>query len=296
MGLFTGKGVRSNWGADHLDVMARQFKWNDSIRETKLYNPIFQAPLLDDLYDPSKIDITYLPINIKVGSEATPLGLAVVEELIRRSPHRIISKKCTCRDAHNCEKFPAEDTGCIHIGNGTWEESDELCTHATVEEAIAHLHKCVDMGLVPFIGRVMYDHIYWDVAMDNPFLTVCMCCECCCTNFKAYRSGIQDRSEIAFNGFKPLTGWKVSIDAEKCVGCNTCNKVCFTHCIGVPEGGKVSVWDASRCKACGQCELNCPTKAITVSLDDPKKAVDELLARLDPKVGGLPLDEIKIDF
>ena len=284
------KGARSTWTAEHLETMARDFKLRSIKTESKLYRPSMAA-YMTATYQPEMLDTTFLPPMVSVGSEGTPLPIAVIEELIRRSPHRIISKTCTCRDAHNCENH-SKFIGCIHIGANTAEESDELCHHATVEEAIEHLHKAVDDGLMPFIGHVFFDHLFWDVNFASPFLTVCFCCECCCTNFNAHRYGMIQGD--AQNRFKKLNGLQVHVDANKCIGCGTCVEKCFNHAITV-EGG-LAKWNPDPCKGCGACALHCPQKAIDLSVDNVKEAVDALLARLDPQVGGLPLGEYKMDL
>ncbi|MCF0137093.1 MAG: 4Fe-4S binding protein [Oscillospiraceae bacterium] len=284
------KGVRSTWTSDHLETMARDFKLGDIKTKSKLFKEQ-RAELVSGAYKPEFLDMTYLPSAVGVGAEGEPLPIVVIEELIRRSPHRIISKTCTCRDAHNCQNH-SKEIGCIHIGAATAEESDELCYHVTVEEAIDHLHKAVDDGLMPFIGHVFFDHIYWDVNFTAPFLTVCLCCECCCTNFNAHRTGMI-RGD-AQNRFKKLDGLKVHVDENKCIGCGTCVEKCFNHALKIENG--IATWNEDMCKGCSACALSCAQKAIDITIDDVGAAVDALLKRLDPQVGGLPLDEYKMDL
>lgn len=285
------KGTRSNWTADHLETMAREFEMGRVLSQSKLYQEERAEAVTAAFSNPAFLDMTFLPATVSVGSEGAPLPIAVIEELIRRSPHRIISKTCTCRDAHNCKEHD-KNIGCIHLGANTAEESDELCHHATVEEAIAHLHKAVDDGLMPFIGHVFYDHIYWDVDFTSPFLTVCLCCECCCTNFNNYRQGMI-RGE-ATERFKPLKGLKVTVDPTKCVGCGTCAEKCFNHSMTMVDGKPQ--WNAETCKGCSSCAIHCPQKAITIEIEDVKAAVDDLLERLSPQVGGLDLENMKMDL
>lgn len=270
--------------------MARNFKWGDIQATSKLFNQK-RAKFIDQAYTDEFVDATYLPSSISIGSEETPLPIVVVEELIRRSPHRIISKTCTCRDAHNCKNH-SKEIGCIHIGAATFEESDELCYHATVEEAIAHLHKAVDDGLMPFIGHVFWDHVFWDVNAESPFLTVCFCCECCCTCFNAYRTKTI-RGDVV-NRFKKLDGLQVKIDPNKCVGCGTCADKCMNYAIKVENG--IAVWNEESCNGCNSCAIHCPQKAVSIEVPDVRAAVDSLLKRLDPQVGGLPLDEYKMNL
>ena len=86
--------VRSTWSKDHLESMARDFKLRSIKTQSKLYRDSM-AEYVGGNYQPEFLDTTFLPPVVKVGSEGTPLPIAVIEELIRRSPHRIISKTCT---------------------------------------------------------------------------------------------------------------------------------------------------------------------------------------------------------
>lgn len=119
------KGVRSSAPTEHLEKMKRQFRMNDIKKRAKLYAEDSKN-FLTGFFDPSLYEATYLPVDVKVGDSSQPLPLVVIEELIRRSPHRIISRTCTCRDEHDCKNH-SKDIGCIHIGAGTFEESDGVC-------------------------------------------------------------------------------------------------------------------------------------------------------------------------
>lgn len=287
------KGVRSTMPAEHLENMQRNFQMGYILRGSKFFGPQAVASSNVVYSNDALIDASYIPLGVKVRDDSAPLPLAVIEELIRRSPHRIISNTCTCRHAYDCKEFDKE-IGCIHIGAGTWEESDELCHHATVEEALDHLHMAVDKGLMPFIGRIMPDHIFWDVNMENPFLTVCLCCECCCTVFKLYREGQMTPDLSGYNAYKPMEGLHIDVDEKKCVGCGTCAEKCISQCIKMEN--KKPVRNMDLCKGCSACNVHCPEKAVNIWMDDIETSVNELLARLDKKVGGLPLDEYKFDF
>ena len=72
----------------------------------------------------------------------------VLEELIRRSSHRVIIKRCTCRDHHKCKNHPIEDA-CILLGDGAAEIDPGVARHVGVDEAIAHMKRQVNDGLIP---------------------------------------------------------------------------------------------------------------------------------------------------
>lgn len=51
------------------------------------------------------------------------------------------------------------------------------------------------------------------------------------------------------------------IDAEKCIGCGSCERSCIVGCISESENRK-RVIDESACVDCGACQLVCPVKCI----------------------------------
>ncbi len=231
---------------------------------------------------PDQLNISYLPVNAVLSVDSLPLPMIILEGMIRRSEHRIITHRCTCRDAWKCKNYDW-NIGCIHIGLPTAEEDTTVAHHASVEEAIAHLHKALAAGLVPFIGHVSADNTIWNVSKDRPFTTVCFCCTCCCTNFDYYRH-LPPEAQACIHR---LHGVTVSVDRDQCIGCGKCASVCWTGA-AVLGGGK-SLIDPDRCKTCGVCAQACPQQAIHVSVENIEATVDDLLGRINHDVGGLPV-------
>ncbi len=58
----------------------------------------------------------------------------------------------------------------------------------------------------------------------------------------------------------------LKVDAQKCIGCTHCMKVCPTEAIRVRNG--LSKINQNRCVDCGRCMRVCPEKAIFVEQDD----------------------------
>ena len=91
------------------------------------------ARLTLPLFSGKNLDVSYIPINETLTPPgSTPLPVAVVEELIRRSAHRVIIDKCTCRDARRCEEHPVE-MGCTLLGEGTREIDPRIARGLAVE-------------------------------------------------------------------------------------------------------------------------------------------------------------------
>lgn len=231
---------------------------------------------------PDQLNISYLPVNAALNVESLPLPMVILEGMIRRSEHRIITRRCTCRDAWKCKNYDL-NIGCIHIGLPTAEEDATVARHASVEEAMAHLHKALAAGLVPFIGHVSADNTIWNVSKDRPFTTVCFCCPCCCTNFDYYRH-LPPEAQACIHR---LHGVTVGVDCDRCIGCGKCAAICWTGA-AVLSGGKSRI-DTERCKTCGVCAQACPQQAICVSVENIENTVNDLLGRINRDVGGLPV-------
>lgn len=235
-----------------------------------------------DARTPEQLNISYLPVNAVLEVGSLPLPIIILEGMIRSSEHRVITHRCTCRDAWKCKNFDL-NIGCIHIGLPTVEEDTTVVHHASIEEAVAHLHKAVNAGLVPFIGHVAADNTIWNVSKDRPFTTVCFCCPCCCTQFDYYRY----LPPAAQDSFHRLKGVTVTMDQDKCIGCGKCTKVCLTGAAVLRDGK--SHCEDTLCKTCGVCAQACPQKAIRISVENIEATVNELLGRINQDVGGLPV-------
>ena len=83
--------------------------------------------------------------------------------------------------------------------------------------------------------------------------TICTCCnDCCPILYRLYANGIDG---LAPSRFRP------EVNADKCVGCKTCEKRCMFNAITFDANGKCVV-DPDKCKGCGNCVIKCPTKAL----------------------------------
>ena len=95
----------------------------------------------------------WLPINQDiVMPENAPLPIELVERFIEETSHRVIAAYCGCRKGFGCEHYP-HDIGCLMMGDSALEIKRYGCHEVGVEEAKAHLHRAVDAGLVPIVGK-----------------------------------------------------------------------------------------------------------------------------------------------
>ena len=76
---------------------------------------------------------------------------------------------------------------------------------------------------------------------------------------------------------------KISLNREKCTGCQLCIKVCPTQAIEfIPEEKKVKIF-VTRCCFCAQCSDICPTGVLSMTdeflLSSYDKYADELVVK-----------------
>lgn len=207
------------------------------------------------------------------------LPINIVEKTIRDSSYRSIMNKCICRDGGNkCETYPL-DFGCIFVGEGSKiTEKRGIARSVSVDEALAHLKKGAQYGLVCQSIWVEAEEFVWGIEKEqlHSFLEICFCCPCCCVALKNYRKvgrDIQSR-------FKSV-GWKAM--AEKaCSGCGKCEEICSVGAIRVRED---HITISEMCIGCGICSSECPEDVIEIVQVAPmKKNIQEYFFGFYPDV------------
>jgi UDP-glucose 4-epimerase len=227
------------------------------------------------LFSKKNLNLSYIPIHQEMSpAESIPLPQEIITALIRRSSHRAIINRCTCRDDRTCKKHPI-DLGCMLLGDGAKEIDPRISRHVDIEEAISHLKEAIDNGLIPLIGRARIDNFLYGVRDRGRLLTICFCCRCCCTIFA---SGKYLPEEIAQRLVR-LEGLHFTIDHERCSGCGVCVDECFMGALSLSDGKIVK--NEIKCKGCGRCVDLCPEGALGMEWEDSKSVIDRILKRIE---------------
>jgi ferredoxin len=143
------------------------------------------------------------------------------------------------------------------------------------EEALAHVRRCREAGLVHMIGRNRLDTVWLGVGPGEKLLTICNCCPCCCL----WRMLPHVSPEISAR-VSGMPGVSVTV-TERCAGCGICTQdVCFVDAIRL-QNGRATISDA--CRGCGRCMAVCPEKAIELSIDEGR-FLEESIGRLSSLV------------
>jgi ferredoxin len=211
-------------------------------------------------------DLIYLPPDRTVQINQTidvpadmVLPSQVVEHFIEQASTHWIMNTCICRDASGCTDYPI-DLGCLFLGQAATGINPQLGRQVTRAEALEHVHRCREAGLVHLIGRNKLDTIWLGVGPGDKLLTICNCCPCCCL----WRT-LPQLAPMIGSKVTRMPGVTVQV-TDRCAGCGTCAQgVCFVDAIHLDDG-RASVSDA--CRGCGRCVDVCPQEAITISIQD----------------------------
>ena len=199
----------------------------------------------------------------------------VVEHFIEKASHHWIMNVCICRDASQCKDYPI-DLGCLFLGQATTGINPQLGQRVTKEEALAHVRRCREAGLVHLIGRNKFDTVWLGVGPGDRLLTICNCCPCCCL----WRM-LPDMAPAIGDKVTRMDGVSVTV-SDRCEGCGTCTQgVCFVDTIRLLDG-HAFIGDA--CRGCGRCVDVCPNDAIDLKIADSQfvaRSIERIASLVD---------------
>lgn len=197
----------------------------------------------------------------------------IIKEVIKNANHIVIMNKCLCRTSADCTDYP-QDLGCIFLGRATKKISRKYCKEVTAKEAIEHVDKCDNAGLIHIIGRNKMDVRWMNVSPGYELLTICNCCPCCCL----WRV-LPDLSNNIKELFYKLPGLTVYCESNECILCKKCVDTCFNKSIYI-KNNKISI--NNNCIGCGQCSNICPVNAMKISYNN--NYVDTVFDKIDSLV------------
>ncbi|MFW9820943.1 MAG: DUF362 domain-containing protein [Candidatus Thorarchaeota archaeon] len=235
----------------------------------KLIAKLTRIPILRKVFDMLLFegdDIIYLTkdkvisINQEVEKQAeTVLPSKVIEYFIEKANYHWVMNFCICRESMQCSDYPVE-LGCLFLGKAVLGINPQLGRVVTKEEALEHLRKCKDAGLIHMIGRNLLDKQWLGVKPGHKLLSVCNCDPCCCL----WRISPVLSPKIG-SKVQKMTGVNLKV-SEACIGCGTCMLgVCFVDAIHmVDRHASIS----KECRGCGRCVEVCPQNAIELTIND----------------------------
>lgn len=207
-----------------------------------------------------KDDVTFIPINASLEPhEHVALPSDIIRHFIMKSEYIWIKDRCVCRTAENCRSYP-KDLGCIYLGPAVQNFNQDLGRMATVGQALEHVRRCEEAGLVHMIGLNRLDSLMLNCAPSDTLMTICNCCECCC--FFRILPRLSGPIRERMRGLDCVT---IEV-RDGCTGCGACVSSCFAGGISVVHGRVVI---NNNCIKCGKCVRACRAGLIKMTITDP---------------------------
>lgn len=214
-------------------------------------------------------------IDVAEDFENIVLPSQIVAHFIEQANYHFIMNFCICRDSTLCTDYPIH-LGCMFLGKGVLDINPKLGRLVSKAEALEHIQRCQNAGLVHLIGRNKLDKMWLGVRHGHQLLTICNCCPCCCLwKMLPYL----DR-QIGSNVTK-MPGVRMEV-TDRCIGCGTCAQgTCFVNAIRLENNVAVI---SEECRGCGRCVSICPNHAIEIWMDDQIDFVKDSIDRIAPLV------------
>ena len=213
-----------------------------------------------------------ISINIEVEKqEEMVLPSKVLEHFIEKANYHWVMNFCICRESMQCSDYPI-DLGCMFLGEAVLGINSQLGRLVSKEEALDHIKKCKEAGLVHMIGRNRLDKQWLGVNPGYKLLSICNCCPCCCL----WRIAPVVSSKIG-SKVQKMPGVTLKV-TERCVGCGTCMQgICFVDAIHMVDNrAKIT----EECRGCGRCVEICPQNAIELAIND-KQFVERSIRQIE---------------
>jgi ferredoxin len=218
--------------------------------------------------------------TIQMDKEVEPsnvmLPSQVIEHFISISRYIFLMDHCMCRNSNGCKDYPS-DLGCIFLGRGTLRIPENMGRMVSKDEALDHLRKCRDAGLVHLIGRDKIDSVWLGTGGKENLLSICSCCPCCCLWKMLPNLSPSIKATVT-----KMPGVSVAVDPELCNGCGACVRkgICYLNAIRLTDD-KAKIGEV--CRGCGRCVEFCPRHAIHLHIED-SDFLSSAIKRIEPLV------------
>ena len=238
-------------------------KWSSLPVLKWFINPFFAYPFNE---------VTTIPINQEVTQpDNVVVPRRVVERLVSEVRDIFILDECMCRSQMGCKNYP-RTIGCMALGPAISRMHPSHGHRATRDEAVEHVRKAAEAGLVANVAHVWIDPVAFGLTRFRELMFICFCDDCCCL----YRTHMQKRGPNLDRAYKGLPGISVQVDPEKCEACGTCVEQCFVAAMELREGSAVP---GPSCKACGRCVDVCPEGAVSLQIHDEDGLYEQLVGQ-----------------
>lgn len=239
----------------------------------RIYYLAKDSTIKTDKQKTKAINKKVITVNKTFSPQDEVLPSDIVKHYINKSNCHWIMNFCICRHSSGCENYSSK-LGCLFLGEASINIDSDLGRKVTKQEALEHIDKCKEEGLIHLIGRNKLDTVWLDIKPGNKLMTICNCCECCCLWKMLPNTSPQIQDKIT-----KMPGVTVSV-TEECIGCKSCEEVCFVDALSY-EDNKATISDM--CRGCGRCVEHCPNNAIELTIKS-LNYTEEIIVKLDELV------------
>jgi ferredoxin len=263
--------ARPLWFVNLLEKVFPNVKLIAKLTRIPLFGKFFDLLLFegDDIIYLTKDKV--IAINQEIDTlEEMALPSEVLRYFIEKAKYHWIMNFCICRKSMQCKDYPI-DLGCLFLGEAVLGINPRLGRLVSKDEALDHLKKCKEAGLVHMIGRNRLDKQWLGVKPGHKLLSICNCDPCCCL----WRISPVLAPKIG-KKVQKMPGIIVKVN-DDCIGCGICtNGICFVDAIHL-IGNHAEI--SEECRGCGRCVEICPQNAIELRINNKdfiKKSIEQI--------------------
>ncbi len=227
----------------------------------------------------ARTQMRVIPVEKSVTPDLNIATYDEVRELVLQNDGHIALADCVCRKGRDSIGRPCKETDrrevCIGFGDfADMYTRNNFGRSITKEETFEILAQNEKEGLVLMPSN----------SQESYF--VCSCCKCCCACLEGV-SLLARPADFVSNNYHAV------LDAEKCVGCGKCGRICKMDAIKMKQDGKKTKAikiDLKRCIGCGVCVASCKSGALTLAKKEkqivPPRDMDTLYEEIMEKKKG----------
>ena len=210
----------------------------------ELFEALVQETHGQGMLTPGPAHARVIPVETAVEAEIELAPYERVSELIENSQSFGV-RECICRKQKGLidERCEYPNINCINLApiEGAFANMPHV-KPVSKDEALQILREAEEAGLVHTVYNYQQDLHY-----------ICNCCPCCC--------GIL-RGVVEFGQAHAMarSNYYAAVDADACIGCESCVERCHFDALSVPDD--VCVVDTTRCMGCGLCVSACSEDAL----------------------------------